>query len=84
MTGRGGLLGVDVGTASTKGGHWTRTVSDVTVRPQYLPEQTVGVAFEPDGQNRALYDLYGELHPAIGKQSHRLSDRQKGAGDVVT
>lgn len=43
-TGGGGERLVAVG-GGTKGGLWTRIVSDVTGRPQDLPEQTIGAAY---------------------------------------
>lgn len=42
--GGGGERLVAVG-GGTKGGLWTRIVSDVTGRPQNLPEQTIGAAY---------------------------------------
>jgi len=42
--GAGGERLVAVG-GGTKGGLWTRIVSDVTGRPQDLPEQTIGAAY---------------------------------------
>ena len=42
--GAGGERPVAVG-GGTKGGLWTRIVSDVTGRPQDLPEQTIGAAY---------------------------------------
>ncbi|ABG03801.1 carbohydrate kinase, FGGY [Rubrobacter xylanophilus DSM 9941] len=42
--GGGGERLVAVG-GGTKGGLWTRIVSDVTGRPQQLPEQTIGAAY---------------------------------------
>jgi len=42
--GGGGERLVAVG-GGTKGGLWTRIVSDVTGRPQDLPEQTIGASY---------------------------------------
>jgi xylulokinase len=42
--GGGGQRLVAVG-GGTKGGLWTRIVSDVTGRPQDLPEQTIGASY---------------------------------------
>ena len=74
------LLGVDVGTSSSKG------VLAALVQPDADWSRIVGTV-EPDEENRGLYDdLYGvyrELFPATREQMHRLSGMQRGGGDVV-
>jgi xylulokinase len=80
--GGGGKRLVAVG-GGTKGGLWTQIVSDVTGRPQDLPEQTIGASYG-DGIYDELYGIYRELYPATREQVHKLADMQKGGADVVT
>ena len=76
--GRGGerLVAVGVG---TKGGLWTQIVSDVTGRPQDLPEQTIGASYG-DALLAARSVGLAELDTDWSKISDTVEPRAKNRG----
>ena len=63
----------------TKGGLWTRIVSDVTGRPQDLPEQTIGASYG-DALLAARSVGLAELDTDWSKISDTVEPRAKNRG----